>query len=122
MPVYNKANDVWLVSPDSSAGGVWHSTNGGTSFTKLPGIVLADGVGFGKAATGQTYPAIYLAGEIGSVRGYYRSIDGGTTWTQINDSAHQWYYSGFVITGDPNLYGRVYIATNGRGIIYGDGN
>ena len=79
------------MSPDLSTGGVWHSTNGGTSFTKLGSIVLADGIGFGMAATGQTYPAIYLAGEIGSVRGYYRSIDGGTTWTQINDSAHQWY-------------------------------
>lgn len=119
--VYNKANDVWLVSPDSSAGGVWHSTNGGTSFTKLASVVLADGIGFGMAANGATYPAIYLAGEIGSVRGYYASIDGGSTWTQINDSNHNWYYSGFVITGDPNRFGRVYIATNGRGIIYGDG-
>ena len=53
--------------------------------------------------------------------GVYFSFNGGASWTQINDSAHQWYYSGYVITGDPNLFGRVYIATNGRGIIYGDG-
>ena len=121
VPVYNKANDVWLVSPDTTAGGVWHSTNGGTSFTKLANVVLADGIGFGMAASGQTYPAIYLAGEVGTVRGYYGSTDGGNTWTQINDSNHNWYYSGYVITGDPNRFGRVYIATNGRGIIYGDG-
>ena len=83
--------------------------------------MLADGIGFGMAASGATYPTIYLAGEIGSVRGYYASTDGGSTWTQINDSNHNWYYSGYVITGDPNRFGRVYIATNGRGIIYGDG-
>jgi hypothetical protein len=122
VTVYNKANDVWLVSPDTTAGGVWHSTNAGTSFTKLTSVALADGIGFGMAATGQTYPAIYLAGKIGSARGFYRSVDGGASWTQINDNNHQWYYSGYVITGDPNLFGRVYIATNGRGIIYGDGN
>jgi xyloglucan-specific exo-beta-1,4-glucanase len=122
VTVYNKTNDVWLASPDPTTGGVWHSTNGGASFTKLTNVALADGVGFGMAATGQNYPAIYLAGEVGSVRGYYRSIDGGASWTQINDSSHQWYSSGYVITGDPNLFGRVYIATNGRGIIYGDGN
>ena len=121
VPVYNKANDVWLVSPDPSSGGVWHSTNGGTSFTKLSGVVLADGIGFGAPVSGATYPTIFLAGEVGSVRGYYASTDGGNTWRQINDSNHNWYYSGYVITGDPNRVGRVYIGTNGRGIIYGDG-
>jgi hypothetical protein len=121
VPVYNKANDVWLVSPDTTNGGVWHSTNGGASFTKLSNISIADGIGFGMAAPSATYPTIYMAGQVGSLRGYYASTDGGNTWTQINDSAHQWYYSGFVITGDPNRFGRVYIATNGRGIIYGNG-
>ena len=121
VPVYNHANDVWLVSPDASSGGVWHSTNGGTSFAKLSSVVLADGIGFGAPVSGATYPTIFLAGEVGTVRGYYASTDGGNTWTQINDSNHNWYYSGYVIAGDPNRVGRVYIATNGRGIIYGDG-
>ena len=115
VTVYNKANDVWLVSPDASSGGAWHSTNGGTSFSKLAGISLADGIGFGAPVTGATYPTIFLAGQIGSVRGVYDSTDGGSTWKQINDANHQWYYSGFVITGDPNHVGRVYIATNGAG-------
>jgi xyloglucan-specific exo-beta-1,4-glucanase len=125
VPVYNKANDVWLVSTDSTNnganGGVWHSTNGGTSFTKMSNISVSDGIGFGMAAAGATYPTIYLAGQVGSVHGFYASTDGGNTWMQINDSAHNWYSSGYVITGDPNRFGRVYIATNGRGIIYGDG-
>jgi len=121
VPVYNQANDVWLVSSNTTSGGAWHSTNGGTSFTKLSNVVLADGIGFGAPASGATYPTIFMAGEVGSVRGYYASTDGGNTWTQINDSNHNWYYSGYVITGDPNRVGRVYIATNGRGIIYGDG-
>jgi xyloglucan-specific exo-beta-1,4-glucanase len=125
VPVYNKANDVWLVSTDpannGANGGVWHSLNGGTSFTKASNISVADGIGFGMAASGATYPTIYLAGQVGTVHGYYASTDGGNTWMQINDSAHNWYSSGYVITGDPNRFGRVYIATNGRGIIYGDG-
>jgi hypothetical protein len=125
VPVYSKANDVWVVSTDSANnganGGVWHSINGGTSFTKISNISVADGIGFGMAASGATYPTIYLAGQVGSVHGFYASTDAGNTWTQINDSAHNWYSSGYVITGDPNRFGRVYIATNGRGIIYGDG-
>ena len=66
-------------------------------------------------------PDYFPGREVGNVRGYYASTDGGNTWTQINDSHHNWYHSGYVITGDPNRVGRVYIGTNGRGIIYGDG-
>jgi len=45
--------------------------------------------------------------------------DGGSTWIQINDSAHQW--AGFTaVCGDMRTFGTVYLGTNGgRGIIWG---
>jgi hypothetical protein len=38
---------------------------------------------------------------------------------RINDDQHQYGSIGSV-TGDPRIYGRVYFATGGRGVIYGD--
>ncbi len=35
-------------------------------------------------------------------------------------NVHQYAFTGGAITGDPRVFGRVYIATNGHGIIYGE--
>ncbi|MDR3692518.1 MAG: xyloglucanase [Fimbriimonas sp.] len=76
-------------------------------------------VGFGKAVSGANYPSIYLIGSVSGVEGAFRSDDGGSTWIHITDAAH-----GFGtmdhIAGDPRIWGRVYIGTNGRGVLYGD--
>lgn len=113
--------DVWLAGgATDGAYGLWHSTDGGETFTKLPGIDAADTVGFGKAAPGASYQTLFTSAEIGGVRGIFRSTDAGATWTRVNDDAHQWGWTGAAITGDPRVYGRVYVATNGRGVIYGD--
>ncbi|WP_406441220.1 cellulose binding domain-containing protein [Streptomyces sp. NBC_01613] len=113
--------DVWLAGGASDgAYGLWHSTDGGASFTKLAGVDQADTIGFGKAATGASYQTLYTSAKIGGVRGIFRSTDKGATWTRINDDAHQWGWTGGAITGDPRVYGRVYVSTNGRGVIYGD--
>jgi hypothetical protein len=113
--------DVWLAGGASDgAYGLWHSTDGGATFTKLPGVEQADAIGFGKAATGASYQTLYTSAKIGGVRGVFRSTDKGATWTRINDDAHQWGWTGAAITGDPRVYGRVYVATNGRGVIYGE--
>lgn len=113
--------DVWLAGGASDgAYGLWHSTDGGATFTKVPGVDQADTIGFGKAAAGSSYQTLYASAKIGGVRGIFRSTDRGASWTRINDDAHQWGWTGAAITGDPRVYGRVYVATNGRGIIYGD--
>ncbi|WP_405887666.1 cellulose binding domain-containing protein [Streptomyces longwoodensis] len=113
--------DVWLAGGASDgAYGLWHSTDSGATFTKLSGVEQADTIGFGKAAAGASYQTLYTSAKIGGVRGVFRSTDKGASWTRINDDAHQWGWTGGAITGDPRVYGRVYVATNGRGIVYGD--
>ncbi|WP_405534602.1 cellulose binding domain-containing protein [Streptomyces sp. NBC_00075] len=113
--------DIWLAGgATDGAYGLWHSTDGGTTFAKLSNVEQADTIGFGKAATGSTYQTLYTSAKIGGVRGIFRSTDKGATWTRINDDAHQWGWTGAAITGDPRVYGRVYVATNGRGVVYGE--
>ena len=64
----------------------------------------------------------YAAAKVAGVRGIFRSTDAGQTWVRINDDQHQWGRAGdTALTGDPRIFGRVYVGTNGRGIIYGDG-
>ncbi|MER5715871.1 cellulose binding domain-containing protein [Streptomyces sp. NPDC002132] len=113
--------DVWLAGGASDgAYGLWHSTDGGASFAKLANVQEADTVGFGKAAAGASYQTLYTSAKIAGVRGIFRSTDKGVTWTRINDDAHQFGWTGAAITGDPRVYGRVYLTTNGRGVVYGD--
>jgi xyloglucan-specific exo-beta-1,4-glucanase len=110
--------DVWVTGGSSS--GLWHSTDSGVTYTKVTTVTGADTIGFGMAAPGQSYNAIYIIGNVGGVRGIYRSDDGGKTWMQISDATHQFPEASSCITGDPRIYGRVYLCTNGMGIWYGD--
>ncbi|QKW33919.1 cellulose binding domain-containing protein [Actinomadura sp. NAK00032] len=111
-----KEGDIWLAGDT----GLFHSTDSGASFTKAGSISKAVNVGFGKAAPGADYAALYLVGTVNGVTGLFRSNDAGGTWTRINDDQHQYGNAGEALTGDPRVYGRVYLGTNGRGIIYGD--
>jgi hypothetical protein len=115
------AGDVWFAGgKDGLTYGLWHSTDSGRTFTRLRNVQEADTIGFGKAAPGRRYPTLFSSAQIRGVRGIFRSDDRGRSWTRINDDGHQYAWTGAAITGDPRVYGRVYVATNGRGIIYGD--
>jgi xyloglucan-specific exo-beta-1,4-glucanase len=76
--------------------------------------------GLGQAAPGSTAQALYAVGEKKGVPGIYRSTDGGQSWSRINDDQHQWGLRFRAVIGDPKTFGRVYLATDGRGILYGD--
>ncbi len=113
-----RAGDLWLAA---GGNGVFHSTDGGTTFAHVGDLPNADRLGFGKAAPGRAYPALYVTGQTrGGASGVFCSNDAGQTWVRINDDAHQYGYSGQEVTGDPRIYGRVYMGSNGRGILYGD--
>ena len=110
--------DLWLPAFD----GLYHaqqSSKGGVSFLRLPNVEEIHAFGFGKAAPHESYPALYLAGTVHGQPGIFRSTDEAKTWVKINDDQHQW---GLIlqITGDPRLYGRVYVGIHGRGVFYGD--
>ncbi|GAA4897302.1 RICIN domain-containing protein [Streptomyces coeruleoprunus] len=113
------AGDLWIAGGGQ---GLLHSTDGGRTFARLTTVKSASALGFGKAAPGASYQALYMIGTVKDVSGVFRSTDKGATWLRVNDDAHQWGSIGGVgvITGDPDTFGRVYIGTNGRGLQYGD--
>jgi photosystem II stability/assembly factor-like uncharacterized protein len=107
--------DLWIAAFE----GLYHSNDGGQNFTGVDGPTNIRAFGFGKAAPRETIPAIFAAGTIGNQEGIFRSDNGGKNWLRINDNQHQY---GLILqlAGDPRVYGRVYVGTHGRGILYAD--
>lgn len=110
--------DLWI---GTTGNGLWHSTNFGATWTRVASAAVSTAyqVGFGKSAPGQSYPTIFIAGSSNNTTGFFRSDDGGATWTTISDAEHQYGYVGPIV-GDRNVYGRCYIGAGARGIIYGE--
>jgi xyloglucan-specific exo-beta-1,4-glucanase len=111
------AGEIWLAGGTS---GLFRSTDGGVSFAKVASVQAANAVGFGKGAPGRSNVAVFAVAQVDGKKGVYRSDDSAASWLRINDDQHQYGNIGDTITGDPRIYGRVYLGTNGRGIIYGD--
>lgn len=126
LPVVNfhKAGELWLALGSS---GLYHSSDFGSSWKSTgPAILKADllSVGKGSSSHNSTDVALFVWGRVASsnaddVEGLYRSDDSGTSWVRVDDEAHQ-YGGPMMIQGDPRVYGRVYIGTGGRGIVYAD--
>lgn len=74
-------------------------------------------IGFGKGKN--DIPALFTVGRICGKYGFYRSFDYGETWSRIN-SDDQCFGDIISVCGDPRIYGRIYIATGTRGLLYGD--
>jgi hypothetical protein len=112
--------DLWLTAGDPGSG-LYANTGPSTapSLTAVSGVQDAYHLGYGKAAPGSSKLTLFLDGQIDGTWGLYRSTDGGSSWVQINDPAHQWGGIG-PVCGDMRTFGTVYLGTwGGRGIIWG---
>jgi xyloglucan-specific exo-beta-1,4-glucanase len=108
--------ELWL----ALRAGLFHSTDRGRSFAREPASISVTALSFGKAPPGRTYPALYAIGSRDELRAIWRSDDAGLTWLRLNDDRHEYGRRYRVISGDPRIFGRVYVGTDGRGIVYGD--
>jgi photosystem II stability/assembly factor-like uncharacterized protein len=109
--------EVWL-SLDWK--GIYRSTDGGKTFSKLDKIERAHLFAFGKPQTGSMVPSLYLYGKItGMGDGIFRSLDKGKTWTSIGNPKKPIGNSPNVMEASKQQFGLVFIGTNGRGIYYG---
>jgi len=117
---YAKAGDLWM---PASGFGLYHSSDGGVNWTALPSVLQANMVTLGapnpRARKGVQTIFVYGVVAGASAYGIFRSDDNGTTWVQVNDPAHQ-YGGPNVIAADTRVYGRIYVGTSGRGVVYGD--
>lgn len=96
------------------------STDGGANWTSVADMLEVYDFGFGKAAAGSDYPAIYVAGYYKRAWGIYRSDDNAATWTKIGDFPNGNFDSIKSVAGDMNVYGRVYIGFSGSGAAVAD--
>jgi len=112
--VPGRARDLWLAGPF----GLLHSADASKPIMSIKAVEEAWHVGFGKAAPGQTYPAVFVSGKIKGQTGIWRSDNEGQSWVRINDDVHR-FGDGGILTGDPTEYGTVYVARAAGGIVMG---
>jgi photosystem II stability/assembly factor-like uncharacterized protein len=99
--------------------GLLRAHDDGSALAKLGELAGVRDFGFGKSAPGSALPTVFSEGKLGDVDGLYRSTDDGAHWLRIDDDAHR-YGGQRLIIGDPRVFGRVYFASSGRGVFYGD--
>jgi photosystem II stability/assembly factor-like uncharacterized protein len=113
--VFGQKGDIWIAANEK----LYRSKNAGVDVEQIKNVQQIYAVGFGKAAPGKSYPTVYLIGTANDVYGIFRSTDEGAGWLRINDDAHE-FGSPDYCAGDETVFGRVYIAPHGRGILYGE--
>ncbi len=69
--------------------------------------------GLGKAPRGQSYPSVFIFGNVSGVRGVHWSSDNMATWTKFADYPLNHIDNISSIDGDWNIFGRCYIGYSG---------
>lgn len=105
----------------AGSGGVYFLDIDDGELKGLTSGIEVTALGLGKNEQEGEVPAIFALGSTeADGSGVFLSTDNGATWKRINDDTQKWGNVNPRICGDPKVFGRCYISTNGRGIIMGN--
>ena len=116
---YGKSGVLWIALGKD---GLWKVTVNAEQRSAEFHRITAEFVsaaGIGKAADGSTCDTLFISGAVGGEYGFYRSFDEGKSWEKCGDSKHLFGRIN-AMCGDMRDFGRFYLATDGRGVIYAD--
>jgi photosystem II stability/assembly factor-like uncharacterized protein len=118
-------NDLWYADgwEASSQHGVFHSTDGGASFTQLPAISHALQIAIGAASPqhgGAPY-TVYFYGQLAAdpAWGVFQSTDAGASWNRIAYYPVGIYDVPVALAASPDIFGKVYVGLGGNSFVYG---
>jgi hypothetical protein len=120
---------VWLGAgsqpPDGAMGDgqLFRSTDGGVTFTALPDVGEPLAFGFGAPAHPGGYPVLFMEGYYKGEPGMWMTADADAdspTWISIGATPNGQYVGGRFIAGDPDVPGRLWIATGCDGVQFGE--
>lgn len=126
LPVELPGDSHMLSSPLDSDSLWFYGAQGINRFEKstgslqtVPHVKRAYALAIGKEAPHSSIPTLFVSGEVEGETGLFRSLDRGKSWTRIDDEQHQY---GVIspLAADPKVFGRVYLGSNGLGVIVGE--
>jgi hypothetical protein len=103
---------------------LYRSTNGGTTWTTVPGMMEVYDVAAGAPASGHTYPAVYAVGWYNNVYGIWRSVDfdvnpTNPTWINVGPFPYGSVDEITALAASQDVFGDIYAAFSGSGWAYG---
>jgi hypothetical protein len=119
-----RAGHLWFVTGWDFRGGVnsegiYRSTTGGSTWTKLTAFTTTWHIGFGRALQTGGYPTIFVYGKYNGAWGLYRSTDEAATWDLLSTYPLGLLDHITTLNGDPDMFGRVYLGFAGNSFAYG---
>jgi hypothetical protein len=124
--LYSSLANVTSFIPSRSSYPFQFSSNAGVTWTALANVANVLCFGFGAAAAGASYPAIFIAGWVNGIYGLWRcdnfnpSSLGSETWIKIGIFARNWIDCPRTMEGDMSQWGRFIIGHNGSGFSIGE--
>jgi hypothetical protein len=118
---------LWLVSTE----GLYRSADGGRQFDRVATTAVSaddaqrctlqvEQLDFGKPQAPGEPPVLFAIGSCDGLRAIWRSDDEGLHWQRINDARHEYGRRFRTLAADRGRHGRVFVGTDGRGILVGE--